>query len=81
MADVTHALQSVRALMKSGHFVGFDDEGSWIVNKLSGEYNKIEDDGINFLMKQWIVPHDKVGLAMEAAAAAQADGGFHRQAS
>jgi len=81
LADVTHALQSVRALMKSGHFVGFDDEGSWIVNKVSGEYNKIEDDGINFLMKQWIVPHDKVGLAMEAVAAAHADGGFHRQAS
>ena len=81
LADVTHALQSVRALMKSQHYVAFDDEGSFVVNKLTGEYNKIEDDGVNFLMKQYIVPHDKVGAAMEAVAAAQNDGGFHRQAS
>ena len=47
LADVTHALQSVRALMKSSHHVVFDNEGCFMVNKLTGEYNHIDDDGCN----------------------------------
>jgi hypothetical protein len=65
LADVTHALQSVRALLKSKHSVIFDDEGSYIFNKVTGEYNQILDDGINYLMQQWIVPPDQVQMVMQ----------------
>ena len=65
LADITHALQSVRALTKSNHFVGFDADGSFVLNKLTGEYNAIEDDGVNYLMKQWIVLPDQLLALME----------------
>ena len=64
VADVSKPLQSVRAMMQSNHQVIFDDEGSYSINKQTGEINKIEDDGINFKMIQWIIPQNEVGAVM-----------------
>ena len=62
VADVSKALQSVRALVKAGHVVifGDGDEGQchYVYNKFSGETNEVTDDGINYLMGMYIIPPD-----------------------
>ena len=66
MADVTTALEAVRANLRAGHAVIFDDDGSgngsgsFMVNKATGEINTIHDDGRNFIMKRWIIPVQEV---------------------
>jgi len=77
IADVSKPLQSVRAMMQSNHQVIFDDEGSYSINKQTGEINKIEDDGINFKMIQWIIPQNEVGAVM----AMTEESSFTRQGS
>ena len=73
VAGVTQALQSVRHLNSTGHLVVFDGQDSFMVNKVSGEVNWIDDDGSNFTMTMWIVPPDEVNAVAE-----QLD--FHGQA-
>ena len=49
-AEVTNALQSVRALVGSGHAVCFglgDGSEHVIINKITGETNCLRDDGVN----------------------------------
>ena len=63
-ADVAKTLQSVRAMVKSGHAVCFGlgekGEDHIIVNKMSGEVNRMHDDGINYIQKLTIIPQDQV---------------------
>ena len=51
VADVFKALQSVRALVRSGHVVVFGDgDGGaehYVYNKTTGETNFVRDDGVN----------------------------------
>ncbi len=68
-------LKSVRHLVRSGHMVVFDGEGSFICNKSTGEFNAINDDGINYNMDVWIVPPSQLQAVrqhVEAAEASQA---------
>ena len=67
LADVTHSLQSVGALLKSRHAVIFDEDGSFIFNKITGELNHITDDGVNYKMRQWIIPPEQVEAALQAS--------------
>jgi hypothetical protein len=64
-ADVTKPLQSVRALVTADQTVVFDNGGSFVFNKVSGELNAIRDDGTNYLMKQWVIPPDQIQGAMD----------------
>ena len=41
-------------MMKSGHRVGFDDEGSYIEDKETAEWMPLRDDGKMFLLKLWV---------------------------
>ena len=70
VADVSKALQSVRALVKAGHMVifGDGDEGQshYVYNKFTGETNEVTDDGINYLMGMYIVPPDDAGFGRPA---------------
>jgi hypothetical protein len=59
-ADVSKPLQSVRHLVKNQHAVVFDDECSYIYNKVAGETNYIADDGMNYTMKTWIIPPKQI---------------------
>ena len=76
-AEVTKALQSVRALVASGHAVCFglgDGSEHVIVNKETGETNAMRDDGINYLQDLLIVPPediDRVAAELAAVAASQ----------
>ena len=71
-AEVTKALQSVRALVASGHAVCFglgDGSEHVIVNKETGETNAMRDDGINYLQDLLIVPPEDIErVAAELAA-------------
>ena len=60
VADVTMALQSPRALYASGHMVVLNGPNSFVLNKISGEINVLEDDGINYLMDTWIIPPEEI---------------------
>ena len=53
VADVNTALLSVRKMIKAGHRVVFDDEGSYIEDKESGEWMELRDNGTMFILKLW----------------------------
>jgi hypothetical protein len=59
-------------LYNSGHLVVFDGPESFIMNKLTGELNMIQDNGTNYTIGMWVVPKDAL-QGMEAE-------GFGRQA-
>jgi hypothetical protein len=63
------ALQSVRALGKSGHAVCFNvgpnGDENLIINRATGEVNQIHDDGLNYIQKLIIVPPAQVSALME----------------
>jgi hypothetical protein len=70
VADVTKPLESVRANVRAGHRVVFDDDGtgqgmgSYLINKTTGEINMIRDDGKDYVMRRWIVPPGMVQNVM-----------------
>ena len=71
-AEVTKTLQSVRALVASGHAVCFglgDGTEHVIVNKATRETNAMRDDGINYFQDLFIVPPEDIErVAAELAA-------------
>ena len=70
IADVSKALQSVRSLVRSGHMVIFGDgepgnEQHYVLNKMTGETNMVIDDGINYLMRLFVVPNPEAGFGRQ----------------
>ena len=62
-ADVSKPLQAVRSLVKSKHAVCFglgDGDDHLIINKESGEVNRMRDDGVNYYQDLLIIPPDKI---------------------
>ena len=63
VADVSKPLQAVRSLVRAGHIVVFgdgeDSNGNYTVNKITGDYTAVADDGINYLMGMWVIPPDE----------------------
>ena len=55
-APVTRPLASVKKICKAGHIVVFDDDGSYIYNKASGEINVLREDDGNYMLDVWIPP-------------------------
>ena len=57
-------LQAVRALVGSRHAVCFglgeNDNEHLIINKISGEVNRMRDDGINYLQDMLVVPQNRI---------------------
>ena len=70
VADVAGSLQSVRALKNTGHAVCFglgpDGNDNLIINRHSGEINRMRDDGINFLQDMLVIPPDRIQEVIEA---------------
>ncbi len=68
-AKVSAPLESVRQLLKSKHCVlfglGENEDEHLIVNKLTGEVNRMRDDGINYLHDLLIVPPDEVAKVQQ----------------
>ena len=55
-AEVTKPLASVRRICANGHTVVFDEAGSYIYNKATGEYHEMREDGGNYVLDVWIPP-------------------------
>ena len=68
-APVSRPLGSVKKICKSGHTVVFDEEGSYIMNKATGEVNWMREEDGNYIMDLWVIPQE----AMNSSA------GFGRQ--
>jgi len=74
VCDVTRPLEAIRANVKAGHAIVFDDDGtgqgagSYMINKTTGEINAIHDDGANYLMRRWIIPQHEVPAMMQQQA-------------
>jgi hypothetical protein len=82
VGDVTKNLEAIRAVLKTGHAVIFNDDGqgngagSFMVNKMTGEINAIRDNGSDYVMRRWIIPQSEVETMMANDAATPA--GFTR---
>ena len=61
VADVNQGLLSVRKMMRSGYRVTFDEDGSTIVDKETGEIMNMRDDGSMFLLKLWCKQQNEEG--------------------
>ena len=55
-APVSRPLGSVKRICQSGHRVMFDEDGSYIENKATGEINWLREDNGNYIMDLWVVP-------------------------
>ena len=70
-APVTKPLGSVMSMNKANHIVLFDEAGSFIMNKATGEANMLREEDGNFILDVWVPPPK---MSAEEAAAS-----FHRQ--
>ena len=59
-APVTKPLGSVKKICMAGHTVVFDNEGSYIYNKATGELNMLREEGGNYMLDLLIPPEGLV---------------------
>ena len=55
-APVARALGSVMRMCKAGHRCVFDEEGSYIENKATGEINWLRQENGNYMLDVWVIP-------------------------
>ena len=60
-APVSKPLGSVKRMCKSGHRVVFDDDGSYVENKATGELNWLREEDGNYMLDTWVMPLDELG--------------------
>ena len=65
-ANVSKNLTAVRQEMKNNKTVIFDSDGCYTYDKLSGSFTAIDDDGVNFIQDEWIIPPDELGQVLAA---------------
>ena len=53
-APVAKPLGSVKRICQAGHYVIFDEDGSYIVNKATGELNWLREQRGNYMLDAWI---------------------------
>ena len=58
-APVSRPLGSVKKICRTGHRVVFDDEGSYIYNKTTGEVNWMREHDGNYILDLWIKPKEQ----------------------
>ena len=54
-APVSKPLGSVKRICAAGHRVVFDEDGSYIENKTTGEINMLREDNGNYMLEMWVV--------------------------
>ena len=55
-AEVTRPLASVKRICEAGHVVVFDEDGSYIYNKNTGETNYLREESGNYMFDVLIPP-------------------------
>ena len=60
VAGVRKPLRAACSWVRAAHVVVFGGGGgcsqNYIMNKVMGEYTSVNDDGVNYLMRMWIIP-------------------------
>ncbi len=81
VAEVSSPLEAVRQLLKSKHCVlfglGENEEEHMIINKLTGEINRLRDDGVNYIHDMLVVPPEEVDNVRQRIARGESP--FQRQ--
>ena len=62
-AEVSRPLASVKRICEAGHTVVFDDTGSFILNKATGEINALREECGNYMLDLWVPPTNELGFA------------------
>ena len=62
-AEVSRPLASVKRICEARHTVVFDDSGSFILNKATGEINALREECGNCVLDLWVPPTNELGLA------------------
>ena len=55
-APVAKPLGSVKRICAAGHVVIFDEDGSYILNKATGELNWLREESGNYMLDVWVPP-------------------------
>ena len=64
-APVDRALGSVKRMCSSGHMVDFDDDGSYVLNKMTGEVNWMREESGSYIMDLWVMPNKGQGFTRQ----------------
>ena len=64
-APVDRALGSVKRMCSSGHVVVFDDDSSYVLNKMTGEVNWMREESGNHIMDLWVMPNKDQGFTRQ----------------
>ena len=75
VAPVAKPLGSVQRICAAGHMVVFDSEGSYIVNKQTGELNWFRNCNGSFMLDVWVPPP----VAVDPYAMCKSESPFQRQ--
>ena len=59
-AEVSRPLASVKRICEAGHVVVFDEDGSFIYNKTTGEFNQLREESGNYMFDVWVPPKEAV---------------------
>ena len=55
-APVTKPPASVKKICQAGHRVVFDEEGSYMLNKITGEVNLLREEEGKYMLDMWVMP-------------------------
>ena len=61
VTPVSRPLGSVKRICKAGHRVVFDEEGSYIQSKTTGEVNWMREEQGNYILDLWVLPDAPFG--------------------
>ena len=64
-AEVSRPLASVKRICDAGHTVVFDETGSFMYNKRTGEVNHFREDSGNYIMDVWVPPVEEQDFARQ----------------
>ena len=62
VCDVNKPLMSVHKLVQTGHRVIFDDGGSWIEDKATGECIDLKESGGMYMLRMWVPTNSRSGF-------------------
>ncbi len=57
VAEVSKPLASVKRICEASHTVVFDELGSYMYNKTTGETNYFREEGGNYILDVWVPPN------------------------
>ena len=63
-APVAKPLGSVKRICQAGHYVIFGEDGSYIVNKATGELNWLREQSGNYMLDVWIPPSSQTDTSI-----------------